>query len=104
MWLPVQSPGNIVLSVTSVPWNPTRSAQHLLYGTPLYMLTNFSCARDDACNSQPTPLKRQVTAKPCRAMPKVVSGLCSVSKPSTPNAEFSPLIQEFLEECGYSDR
>ena len=68
------------------------------------MLTNFIRARDDARASQPRLLKRHPTAKPCQAPARAVDSLLLVAKSTTPNLEFSPLIREFLDECGYSDQ
>lgn len=81
-----------------------------------HMQTNHSRARDDArplrwrlrqSNQQqlrPIHLKPNATAKPRLAPLSVKPSIAAQSKPERPNSEFSPLIQEFLDECGYTDR
>lgn len=68
------------------------------------MQTHYIRAREIASDH---PLKHVVPiAKNNRIaeFPKAIFYPAPVKPPKVSGSEFSPLIQEFLDECGYSDR
>ncbi len=68
------------------------------------MHTQFIRAREFASDHPPKSSTPLVKFNPVFDRPKRTFSAPPTATEKAGNCEFSPLIQEFLDECGYSDR
>lgn len=68
------------------------------------MQTQYIRSRESASDYPPKHLTPHVNLNPVFERPKRTFNPPPMAAAKAGNSEFSPLIQEFLDECGYSDR